>query len=202
VNALQRAAFTAFCAWSLAARANMDHSTMQISTPTVPATPKALLDILKLEGTQFALPNSTILLGVSLAAFAVARVALHALDHSAVSALLYGPIVAALFAGATALFLKLYNLGDKTVQTIIALAATGAIIATASIILHFIFAVALPPPLPSDRLVRFLLFPIGLWVVFMFAFLYRHAGMRMIPAFALAITLVIVSDFILATLMK
>jgi F0F1-type ATP synthase assembly protein I len=175
---------------------------MPITMPTVPASSKALVDILKLEGSQFSLPNSRNLLGVSIAAYAVSRIALHALDHSVSASLVYGPLVAALLAGATFLFLNLYKLGDKATQTVIALMATGAIMAVASILLHFVFAVALPPPLPTDRLVRFLLFPIALWVVFMFSFLYRHAGMRTIPAFALAITYVIVSDFIVSTLLK
>ncbi len=170
--------------------------------PTVPETPKALFNIMKLEGSQFSLPNSMALLGASVVAYAIARVGLHALDHSPSAALIDGPLVAVVLAGGSALFLKLYDRGDKIVQTLIALMATGAIMAIASILLHFVFAVALPPPLPTDRLVRFLLFPVAIWVVFMFAFLYRHAGMRTIPAFALAITYVITSDFIIATLLK
>ncbi len=175
---------------------------MPISMPTVPETPKAFLNILKLEGSQFSLPNSAALLGASVVAYALSRVALHALDHSLSAALIDGPLVAGLLAGATALFMKLYDRSDKIIQTLIALMATGAVMAIASILLHFVFAVALPPPLPTDRLVRFLLFPVAIWVVFMFAFLYRHAGLRTMPAFTLAITYVIITDFIIATLLK
>jgi hypothetical protein len=166
------------------------------------ATPKALFKILLLEGSQHALPVSAQLAGASVAVYAIAEAALHALDHALVPSLFFGVGAAALVSVATFAVSRLYQASRKFEQTLTAIAATGAMIATASIILHFVFAVALPPPLPTDRLVRFLLFPIALWQVFMFAFIYRHASMRMIPAFALAATLVIIINFIMATLIK
>ena len=77
----------------------------------------------------------------------------------------------------------------------------GAIIALTSIVLHFVFAVALPPPLPTERLVNFLLFPLVLWNFFAFTYVYRHAKLRSVPAFSFAATFVIIVDFIMARLL-
>ncbi len=164
------------------------------------STPKAFYDIIALEGGQGRLPVSIPLMGVCIAAYFVAQTALHLLDHEVGSALAFGAASAALLGGLTAGVLELYKRRDKTVQAITALAASGAVIAFTSIALHFIFAVALPPPLPTQRLVGFLLFPIAIWNVFSFAWIYRHAAIRTIPAFSLAATFVIVDYFIMATL--
>lgn len=165
------------------------------------STPKAIVDIIKLEGGQGKLPVSTPLMGGSLAAFALLVGAEHLLSHSFLGSLAFGGGAALLLGGGTAGVLALYKSQDKTVQTITALATVGAIIALVSILLHFIFAAALPPPLPSDRLIRFLLFPMIIWKVFAFAFIYRHAKLRTVPAFAFSATLAIVFDFIMATLL-
>jgi hypothetical protein len=165
------------------------------------STFKVFYDIIALESGQGLLPISTKLMGGCLAAYAVAQAAVHLLDHELMPALLFGASSAALVGGGTAGVLELYKRRDKSVQTITALAGVGAFIALVSIILHFVFAVALPPPLPTQRLVNFLLFPVVLWMVFSFAFIYRHAGIRTIPAFAFAGTVAIVIDYIFATLM-
>jgi len=165
------------------------------------STPKVFYDIIALEAGQGMLPVSTKLMGGCLAFYGVAQMALHGLDHAFLPALLFGASCAALVGGGTAGVLELYKRRDKSIQAITALAGVGAFIALVSIILHFIFAVALPPPLPTQRLVNFLLFPIAIWNVFAFAFIYRHAGIRTIPAFAFAATCAIIIDFIFATLM-
>ena len=164
------------------------------------STPKAFWNIFALEAGQGKLPVSTKLMGGCVAAYFVAQTALHLLEHGLVSSLTFGLGSAGLLAGLTAGVLELYKSREKTIQAITALAASGAVIALSSIILHFIFAVALPPPLPTQRLVGFLLFPIAIWNVFSFAWIYRHAAIRTIPAFALAATFVIVVYFIMATL--
>ena len=169
---------------------------------SVSGTPKALFEILKFEGAQNALPASNFFLGGSVAAYAIAKAVLHGLDHSLTSALIFGVFTAALLSGMAYVILRLYKSSDQLVQTLAALTATGAVLTLASIVLHFVFAVALPPPLPTTKLVNFLLFPFALWIVFMYAFLFRHAKLRTLPAFALAATYVIVTDFIVATLLR
>jgi hypothetical protein len=175
---------------------------INLQSLSVSGAPKALFDIVKFEGAQNALPASNAFLGGSVAAYAIAKGVLHGLEHSLTSALIFGVFAAALLSGVTYVILRLYKSSDKLVQTLAALAATGAIAALASIVLHFLFAVALPPPLPTNKLVNFLLFPIAIWIVFMFTFLFRHAKLRTLPAFALAATYVIVTDFIVATLLR
>jgi hypothetical protein len=164
------------------------------------STPKAFYDIFALEGGQGKLPVDARLMGACSAAYAVAQSALHLLEHGLLPSLAFGTACALLLAGATAAVLESYKRRDVIVQTITALMATGVLIAVVSILLHFLFAVALPPPLPTQRLIGFLLFPIAGWKVFAFAFMYRHAAMRLVPAFALAATYVIVEYWILATL--
>lgn len=174
---------------------------INLQSLSVSGTPKALFDILKLEGAQNALPASNAFLGGCVAAYAIAKAVRHGLEHSLTSALIFGVFTAAFLSGVTYMILRLYKSSDKLVQTLAALAATGAIMALASILLYFFFAMALPPPLPTGKLVNFLLFPIAIWIVFMFAFLFRHASLRTVPAFALAATYVIVTDFIVAALL-
>jgi hypothetical protein len=186
------------------ARANNRASTMafdRLKASWEASTIKVFYDIVALESGQGLLPISTKLMGGCLAAYAAGQAAVHLLDHEPMPALLFGVSSAAVVGAGTAGVLELYKRRDKTIQTITALAGVGAFIALVSILLHFVFAVALPPPLPTQRLVNFLLFPIVLWLVFSFAFIYRHAGMRTIPAFAFAATVAIVIDFIFATLM-
>jgi hypothetical protein len=165
------------------------------------STPKALYDIIALEGGQNKLPVSVPLMGSLLAAYAVAQALVHSVhDHGAIGAFGFGIGSAVLVGGLTAGVLVSYKRRELIVQTVSALAATGVAVAISSILLHFLFAVALPPPLPTQRLVGFLLFPIGIWNVFAFAWIYRHAGIRTIPAFAFSVAIVIIIYFIMATL--
>jgi hypothetical protein len=177
---------------------------MPISLPTVnlPPTPKALLDILRLEGGQQELPVSTTLAGAAIGAYAVAEMLAHAVEHSFVGSLLYGVMTAGLLTAITYFALKSVGASNRFIQTLTALGAMGTLVCLAYIVLHFVFSQALPPPLPSERLVRFLLFPLVVWTLFMFTWLYRHATLRVIPAFVVAGCYVILESFILTPLFK
>ncbi|ARN83612.1 hypothetical protein [Methylocystis bryophila] len=164
-------------------------------------TPKAFLDILTLEGGQGKLPINTQLMAGSLGVYAVLQSLDHLPEHSFLGSIGFGLASAGLVGGLTALLLPRYDARDRVVQTITALAGVGAVIALASIVLHFVFAIALPPPLPTARLVSFLLFPLCIWNFFAFAYIYRHGKLRNFPAFALSATFVIIVDFILAKLL-
>ncbi|HMK90823.1 MAG TPA: hypothetical protein VK446_14475 [Methylocystis sp.] len=166
------------------------------------STPKAIYDILALNGGQDKLPVDTRLLGGFAALYALLQVAVHLLEHSFASSLAFGATSAALLGAATAATLISYQRRDILVQTLTALTATGALVALVSVFLHFVFAAALPPPLPTHRLVSFLLFPIAAWKVFAFAYIYRHARVRLVPAFALAAAIVVVEYWILADLIR
>ncbi|MFY9655962.1 MAG: hypothetical protein WAK01_05145 [Methylocystis sp.] len=184
----------------------MDKTLMPITVPAewtkwANGIPKAFYDILALEGAQNALPVNMNLLGGSLGAYAVLQAIDHSLEHSWGGSIIYGLGSAALVGVSTFLFVPRYDTREKTIQTTIALAGVGAIIAFASIVLHFVFAVALPPPLPTERLVNFLLFPLVLWNFFAFTYLYRHAKLRSVPAFSFAAAIVIILDFVMARLL-
>ncbi len=183
-----------------------DKTLMPISVPAdwtkwANGIPKAFYDILALEGAQNALPADMNLLYGSLGAYAVLQGVDHSIDHSWGGSIIYGLGSAALVGLSTFLVVPRYDTREKTIQTTIALAGVGAIIALTSIVLHFVFAVALPPPLPTERLVNFLLFPLCLWNFFAFTYIYRHAKLRSVPAFSFAAAIVIILDFIMARLL-
>lgn len=175
---------------------------ISLSTINLPPIPKALFDILRMEGSQRALPESQQLAGYALGAYAVAEFLAHMIEHSFLGSLVYAVIVVAALAGMTYFALNAVGARDRLYQTLTALGAMGAIVCFGYIILHFFFAVALPPPMPSDRLVRFLLFPLIVWNVFMFAWIYRHALLRPLPAFVTAALYVVLESFVLTPLLK
>ena len=115
---------------------------------------------------------------------------------------IYGFGGAVLLYGATFYLLRYMKEDHKFVRTMIALAGMGALAALAYIILHLIVGVALPPPLPTERLARFLLFPIIMWTAFMYAFLFRHVSLRPIPAFVTAALYVLVIQVILSSISR
>lgn len=175
---------------------------MSITLPKInlPPTPKAFFDLLQLEGGPHALPLSKPLAGASLAAYVGGEAGLQYLDHQLAAAILFGVVSAVFLAAVTAAVLHFMGTRDRLVQTLTALGATGAAIAVVTIVLHFLFAQVFPPPMPTGTLVRFLLFPLVLWNIMLFAWLYRHASLRVVPAFCLAAAYVGVTTFIIAPL--
>lgn len=175
---------------------------VSFSTINLPPIPKALFDIFKMEGSQKALPDSQKVAGIALGAYAVAEFFAHLIEHSFLGSLVYAVAAVGALTAFTYFTLKTVGAQDRLYQTLTALGAMGAAVCTGYIILHFFFAVALPPPLPSDKLVRFLLFPLIVWNVFMFAWIYRHALVRPLPAFVVACLYVILESFVLTPLLK
>jgi hypothetical protein len=175
---------------------------VSLSTINLPPIPKALFNIARMEGSQRALPESQTLAGYALGAYAVAEFLAHLVEHSFLGSLVYAVLVVAVLTGLTYFALNSVGARDRLYQTLTALGAMGAIVCLGYIVLHFFFAIALPPPLPSDRLVRFLLFPLIVWNLFMFAWIYRHALLRPLPAFVTACLYVVLESFVLTALLK
>lgn len=173
---------------------------ISLSTISLPPFVKALVDILRLEGGPGALPVSNRLAGYSLAAFGLGEAGLQGIDHEWAPAIAYGLISVALLVAVTALVLFVVGARERLAQTLTALGATGAIVAVSTIVLHLFVALAFPPPLPTGKLVGFVLFPLVIWNVTLFAWLYRHASLRFIPALAVAGCYVGVTTFIIAPL--
>jgi hypothetical protein len=162
-------------------------------------TPRTILKMLNLEASQNSLPESQNLLKGALAAYVVLQTIAQYFSHSLPVSIFYGVSTAAVLYGATFYLLRYLGQEAKFVKTLIAMAVMGALAAFVYIVLHLIVGVALPPPLPTDRLVRFLLFPIIIWTVFMYAFLLRHVALRPIPAFVTAAIYVLVIEIVLSS---
>lgn len=160
---------------------------MALNIPLVKdQTSQTVLKMLNLEASQLSLPESTQLMNGALAAYVVLQIGAQYFSKPLVVSIFYGVASAAVLYAATFYLLRYLKQEHKFVKTLSAMAITGAMAALAYIILHLIVGVALPPPLPTDRLARFLLFPIIIWIVFMYAFLLRHVALRPIPAFVAA----------------
>lgn len=158
--------------------------------------------IFKIEASQLSLPDSKELMQSALIAYALMQAGSQMFDHSAIGAVIYGLVSAGFAYGATLFLMRFLKQEDKFTRTVIAIAGTGAIGALAYILLHMFFALALPPPLPTERLVKFLLAPIIVWYVFIYAFYYRHVDLRPIPAFVVAAFYVLIVQVVLSVICK
>lgn len=158
--------------------------------------------IFQIEASQLSLPDSKELMQRSLIAYAVAQTGSQMFDHSVIGSVIYGLVSAGLAYGSTLYLLRYLKQEDKFNRTVLAIAGTGAIGALAYIVLHMFFALALPPPMPTERLVKFLLAPIIVWYAFIYAFYYRHVALRPIPAFVTAAFYVLVVQIVLSVICK
>jgi hypothetical protein len=173
---------------------------MALNLPLVnDPTARTVFKMLNLEASQLSLPESPQLLNGALAAYVVLQIGAQWFSHSLVVSIFYGLATAGVLYGATFYLLRYLGQESKFVKTLTAMAIMGAIAALAYILLHIIVGVALPPPLPTERLARFLLFPIIVWIVFMYAFLLRHVSLRPIPAFVTAALYAIAIEVVLAS---
>ncbi|PPD45007.1 MAG: hypothetical protein CTY15_05670 [Methylocystis sp.] len=163
-------------------------------------TPRTFFKMINLEASQLSLPESQNLMMGSLGAYAVLQAAAQSFGKSLPVSIVYGIASAAVLYGATLFLLRFLKQEEKFIKTVTAMAVMGAVAALAYIILHLIVGVALPPPLPTERLARFLLFPIIVWTAFMYAFLLRHVSLRPIPAFVTAALYVLVIEVVLSSL--
>jgi hypothetical protein len=173
---------------------------LSLSRFSLPPTPKALIDIVRLESGPDALPFSPKVAKYSLGAYAVGEALDMLLDHDIGPAIVYGVVSTALLVAVAAAVLFTVGARDRLTQTITALAATGALVGFASFILHLLVSQVFPPPLPTAKLVGFLLFPLIVWKVTIFIWLFRHVSLRFIPALAVAACYVGITAFIIAPL--
>jgi hypothetical protein len=163
-------------------------------------TPRTFLKMLNLEASQLSLPESQELMKGALAAYVLLQAGAQFFSKSLPVSIFYGVASAAVLYGATFYLLRFLKQEQKFVKTLTAMAVMGAIAALAYIVLHLIVGVALPPPLPTERLARFLLFPIIVWTAFMYAFLLRHVSLRPVPAFVTAALYVLAIEVVLSAL--
>ena len=165
-------------------------------------TPRTVLKMINLEASQLSLPDSRELMLGAFGAYGVLQAIAQAFNHSLLGSLIYGLLSTGFLYGATYGLLRVLKEDAKLQRTVTALAIMGAIAALAYTILHLIFAIALPSPLPTEKLLRFLLFPILIWMAFMYAFLFRHVSLRPVPAFVIAALFVLVIEVILSPICR
>jgi hypothetical protein len=146
------------------------------------------------------LPKSPIFLTVSLLAFAAVVFLRQLMDYSPIRALACGIGSAAVLGAVAFLCAKISGYGERLTQTLSALALAGAVVIFVTTILRFFMVVAYTieglPDINVLELANFLLFPLFVWNVFIFAALFRRSFRPSVPvAFAIAIPLVFIVDF-------
>lgn len=145
------------------------------------------------------LPHSSLLLKVSLGLFVLIEFAIKLSTHSVLGSVGIGVSAAALLSLVAALAARLLGRDERLTQTLTALAGVGAVVA----FVNFFFRAVLiqgfafvGEGLPAEELASFLLFPIFLWNVVVYASIYRKAfSVGSILSFALSLGYLLVLVF-------
>ncbi|WOJ88603.1 hypothetical protein RZS28_12330 [Methylocapsa polymorpha] len=145
------------------------------------------------------LPHSSLLLRVSLGLFVLIEFAIKLATHSVVGAAGIGISAAALLILVAALAARLLGHDERLTQTLTALAAAGAVVAFVNFFFRFLLVQGFAfvgEDLPAQELASFLLFPIFLWNVVVYASIYRRAfAVGAVLSFALSLGYLLVLVF-------
>jgi hypothetical protein len=151
------------------------------------------------------LPKSQVLLAASLGAFALAMCLRQMMDYSVARSAASGIGAAAVLSAAAFIGASVSGYRERLTQTLCALALTGAVVVLATASLRFLLVVSLVfadtseqglPYVNVMELANFLLFPLFVWNVFVFAALFRRSFRpSVVVSFAIAIPLVMIVDF-------
>jgi hypothetical protein len=167
---------------------------------TLPSPIQNFIGILNWQLGPEVLPKSPILLAVSLLAFVAAVFLRQYMDYSLLRAAASGIGSAALLGGVAFLWAKISGYSERLTQTLTALALGGAAVIFVTTALRFLMVVAYTlqglPDINILELANFLLFPLFVWNVFVFAALFRRSFRPSVAvAFAIALPLVFMLDF-------
>jgi hypothetical protein len=172
---------------------------------TLPSPIQNILGILNWKLGPEVLPKSSILLAVSLVGFAVAVCLRQAMDYSVTRSVASGIGSAAALGAVAYLCAKVSGYSERLTQTLTALAIGGGIVIFVNVCLRFFLVVSLAftdasgeglPYLNVVELANFLLFPLLIWNVFIFAALVRRSFRPSVPvAFAIAIPMVFMVNY-------
>jgi hypothetical protein len=162
---------------------------------TLPSPLQKVFGILNFKLGPDVLPKSPILLAVSLIAFAAAVFLFQASFYTPARAAASGIGSAVLLAAVAMLCARISGYNERLTQTLTALALGGAIVIFVRTALGFFMfinpAFAELPDINVQELTAFLLFPLYVWNVFVFAFLFRRSFRSDVPiSFAISIVLV------------
>jgi hypothetical protein len=163
---------------------------------TLPSPAQKVLGILNFKLGPEVLPKSPILLAVSLVSFAAAVFLFQASFYSPARAAASGIGSAVLLAAVAMLCARISGYNERLTQTLTALALGGAIVIFVRTALGFFMfinpAFAELPDINVQELTAFLLFPLYVWNIFVFAFLFRRSFRSDVPvSFAISFLLVV-----------
>jgi hypothetical protein len=167
-------------------------ATMKITLPT---PIQNVLGIVNFTLGPEALPKSPFLLAVSLVAFAAAVFLFQASFYSPARAAASGIGSAVLLTAVAMLCARIFGYNERLTQALTAFALGGAIVIFVRTVLGFIIFIAPNlaelPDINVLQLTAFLLFPLYVWNIFVFAFLFRRSFRTdVLISFAISITLV------------
>jgi len=162
---------------------------------TLPSPVQKILGILNFKLGPEVLPKSPIVLAASLVAFAAAVFLFQASFYSPARAAASAIGGAVLLAAVAMLCARVFGYNERLTQTLTALALGGATVIFVRTALGFFFFIspnfAELPDINVREMTAFLLFPLYVWNIFVFAFLFRRSFRSDIPiSFAISIVLV------------
>ena len=174
---------------------------------TLPPPIQNVLGILDFKLGPEVLPKSLILLAVSLVAFAASEFLFQASFYSPARAAASGIGGAVLLAAVAMLWARVSGYNERLTQTLTALAMGGAIVIFVRTALGFIIFIspnlAELPDINVQELTAFLLFPLYVWNIFVFAFLFRRSFRSdVVMSFAISIALVFAVSFLVPIAFK
>jgi hypothetical protein len=174
---------------------------------TLPSPVQKVLGILNFKLGPDVLPKSPILLAVSLIAFAAAVFLFQASFYTPARAAASGIGSAVLLAAVAVLCARISGYNERLTQTLTALALGGAIVIFVRTALGFFMfinpALAELPDINVQELTSFLLFPLYVWNIFVFAFLFRRSFRSdVVISFAISIALVFTVSFLVPIAFK
>ncbi|MGH6794535.1 MAG: hypothetical protein ACREDD_14145 [Methylocella sp.] len=167
---------------------------------TLPTPIQKTIGILNFKLGADVLPKSPKLLAVCIAAFAAAVFLFQYNFYSVARAAASGIASAVLLAAVAMLSARISGYNERLLQTLTALALGGAIVIFVRTALGFIIFISPSlAELPSNnvrQLTAFLLFPLYVWNIFVFAFLFRRSFRTdVVISFAISIVLLFLMYF-------
>ena len=174
---------------------------------TLPSPIQNVLGILDFKLGPEVLPKSLILLAVSLIAFAAAVFLFQASFYTPARAAASAVGSAVLLAAVAVLCARISGYNERLTQTLTALALGGAIVIFVRTALGFIIFIspnlAELPDINVQQLTAFLLFPLYVWNIFVFAFLFRRSfRAEPVLSFAISIALLFIMYFSVPLMFK
>lgn len=163
---------------------------------TVPPTFEKVFGILNFKLGADVLPKSPVLLAACLLAFAVAVTLFEGNFYPPLKAAACGIASTIVLALVAVVWARVSGYKERLIQTLAALALGGAIVIFLRTSLGFFIYIspifAELPEVNIRELEGFVLFPLYVWNIFVFAFLFRRSFRADVPiAFAIAIALVV-----------